>query len=54
MGNTVNMNNLELMINRDAQKIISDRSLHSSATDEAEVWTGFALTSACALYHHNL
>ena len=54
MDNTLNMNNLELMITRDAQKIILDRSLHSSATDEAEVWTGFPSTSACALYHHNL
>ena len=54
MGNAVNMNNSELMINRDAQKIILDRSLYSSATDEAEVWTGFPSTSACALYHHNL
>ena len=54
MDNSVNMNNLLLMINRDAQRIILDRSLHSSATNEPEVWTGFPSTRACALYHHNL
>ena len=54
MDNNVNMNNLELMINRNAQKIILDRSFHSSAADEAEVWHGLPSTSTCTLYHHNL
>lgn len=43
MDNTVNMNNLELMKNKDAQKIILDRFFHSSATDEPQGLAWFAI-----------
>ena len=43
MDNTVNMNNLELMINRGAKKIVLDRSFHFFATDEPQGLAWFAL-----------